>query len=36
VHLDQLRATQRILATLPEPPQSEKRAVIARLDVDRG
>ena len=36
VHLDQLRAMQRILSTLPEPPPREKRALIARLDVDRG
>jgi hypothetical protein len=36
VHLDQVRVTQRILAMLPEPPVREKRALIARLAVDRG
>ena len=36
VHLDQLRATRRILATLPEPPAREKLALLAQLDDDRG
>jgi hypothetical protein len=36
VHLDQLRATRRILAMLPEPPVREKRALLAQLDDHRG
>jgi anti-sigma factor RsiW len=34
VHLDQLRATQRILASLPAPPADEQRELLARLGTD--
>ena len=36
MHIEQLRATRHILATLPEPSAREKRALLARLDGDRG
>lgn len=36
VHLEQLRATRRILGGLPAPRRQETRALIAELGADRG